>query len=109
MAFVVVLGIHLTLYPWPNISHVLKTASTQSPSISGKAVAGGMVTIHGMAENCIRPEGVVVKSKAFASAVTGSVEDGKYSVPARLASKPKQGETVTVYCGGPEVGSTHFK
>jgi hypothetical protein len=110
VAFVVILGIHLALYPWPNISHVLKTASPQSPTISGKAVAGGTVTISGEAENCIRPEEIVVKSKVFAGDVTGTVDDsGRYSVQAKLSSTPTKSDAVTVYCGRPQVGETHFK
>ena len=109
LVFIVGLGVHLTLYPWPNIARLLKTSSTENPTIAGNAVARGTVTISGAADNCLRPEGIVIRSKAFTHDVTATVKDGHYSVPAKLRTKSPKGETVTVFCGRPEVGETTFK
>lgn len=109
LAFLAALALHLSFYPWPNTAHVLQVDHRITPSISGSVRAGGMVTVSGMAENCPRPERVVVRSPVFPGGeVKAPVMDGHYTVQVRLASTPTNEDTVEVSCGRPQVGVAGF-
>ncbi len=109
LGFLAALALHLSFYPWPNTAHVLQVDHRIAPTVSGSAVSGGTITVSGSVENCARPEKVVVRSPAFpGGAVTAPVENGHYTVQVRLASTPKQDDTVEVSCGRPQVGVADF-
>jgi len=116
LAFLVVLAVHLSLYPWPNVAHVVQVDHQIAPSVSGSAVKGGTVTVSGTVENCARPAKVVVRSRVFpedgssgVGATTVNVHGGHYSLKIKLLATPTSKDTVSVFCGRPEVGETHFK
>jgi hypothetical protein len=110
LAFLAALALHLSFYPWPNTAHALQVDHRIAPSISGRAVRGGTITVSGTVENCPRPEKVVVRSSVFpdGGTVTAPVKDGHYTVRVRLASTPRQEDTVEVSCGRPQVGVAEF-
>jgi hypothetical protein len=108
LAFLVVLGIHLSLYPWPNVAHVVQVDHTIAPTVSGSAVKGGTVTVSGTVENCARPARVVVTSRVFGASTAG-VHGGHYSLDVKLRATPTKDDKVSVFCGRPKVGETHFR
>lgn len=117
LAFIVGLGVHLSLYPWPNIAHVLKADEKINPTITGDDVKGERVTVSGSVENCSRPQKVVIHSRVFAGdgtagagELTVSVDkNGHFAKKVTLTATPTDRDTVEVYCGRPLVGSTTFK
>jgi hypothetical protein len=108
LAFLVVLAVHLSLYPWPNVAHVVQVDHQIAPTVSGSAVQGSTVTVSGTVENCARPKKVLVVSPVFAAS-TASVHNGHYKLNVKLTKTPTKEDTVRVFCGRPEVGSAHFK
>ena len=117
LAFLVVLGLHLSFYPWPNTAHVLQADHRIAPSITGNAVQGGTVTVSGTVQNCTRPQKVVIRSRVFpgdgsagVGALTVPVDgNGHYSLNVQVIHTPTKKDAVSVFCGRPQIGSTHFK
>jgi hypothetical protein len=108
LAFLVVLAVHLSLYPWPNVAHVVQVDHKVTPTVTGSPMEGNMLTVSGTVENCARPEKVTVMSRVSDPTTVG-VHDGHYSATVRLLATPTKKDTVRVFCGRPEVGETHLK
>jgi hypothetical protein len=117
LAFVAALAIHLSLYPWPNIAHVIQADHRIAPSVTGNAAKDGTVTVSGTVENCTRVQKVIVRSRVFPSdgsagvgALTVPVDkNGHYSMSVKLISTPTKSDAVSVYCGRPQIGVTNLK
>jgi hypothetical protein len=106
IAFLVALSIHLTLYPWPNVAHVLQTDPI-TPTVSYDQ-ASSRIIVTGTTENCTRPDEVTVvvtpTPQGVKQSQTVDVVSGTFK--ADFPGKQSDVKEITAYCGAPKVGSS---
>jgi hypothetical protein len=108
IAFLVGLSIHLTLYPWPNVAHVLQADHTITLTVNDAHTSPASVVVTGTTENCTRPVSVTVSltrthgPKLIKTA--GVDNNGSFTVD--FPGKKSDVTGVNAYCGAPKLGSS---